>query len=112
MRENAKKNVALVLAITMIFTGVQINGYKAKAEETDVISISTAEELGKIGVDSDYPMDGKYKLIADIENVQTTIGGTSNPFTGEFDGEGHSITFDIVDAPNYTGLHKYGFEGL
>lgn len=107
MRQNAKKIVALVLTFTMVLASVQTNRYKTKAEETEAISISTAEELGSIGVDSNYPMDGSYKLIADIENVQTTIGNSSTPFTGQFDGDGHSITFDISDAPNYTGLFGY-----
>lgn len=107
MRENAKKIVALVLTFTMVLASVQTNRYEAKAEETEVINISTAEELGSIGVDSNYPMDGSYKLTADIENVQTTIGNSSTPFTGQFDGDGHSITFDITDAPNYTGLFGY-----
>ncbi|MFQ9515224.1 MAG: hypothetical protein ACLRZ9_05285 [Eubacterium sp.] len=107
MKTNAKKVVALILTIAMVFTGIQMNSYKAKAEETDSIVISTAEELAKIGVDADYPMDGKYRLEEDLADVQTTIGDLSTPFTGEFDGDGHSVTLNIVTEENYKGLFGY-----
>ena len=75
-----------------------------------VIEISTAEELAGIGNDPDYPLSGNYILTADIDlggkdSIQTPVG-KSNPFTGTFDGNGHSITGLYINTPgnNNTGL--------
>ena len=76
----------------------------AFADNNDVIRISTAEELAKIGVDNDYPLSGNYELTSDItlSGNWTPIGkgtrsgngytSTSTPFTGTFDGKEHTIS--------------------
>lgn len=107
MKKYVRKIVALMLTFAMVFASIQINSNKAKAEETDVIEISSAEELAKIGNDENYPMDGKYKLTADITDVATTIGDSSTTFTGEFDGDDHSVTFNLSSEVNYNGLFAY-----
>jgi hypothetical protein len=67
------------------------------------ISISTLEDLQKIGVDAAFPLDGEYLLAEDIDASSTAdmndgkgftpIGiGWGNGFTGSFDGDGHAIT--------------------
>lgn len=67
----------------------------------EVISIGNAADLAKIGTNG-YPMDGSYKLTADIalSGSWTPIGkgyfhaGTQTPvaFTGTFDGNGKTIS--------------------
>ena len=57
--------------------------------------ITTVEELQQIGVDAGYPLDGYYRLDADLDLSGlgfTPIGSSGTPFTGYFDGNGHSIT--------------------
>lgn len=103
-----KKVISIILSMALIISGISVNVYQSNADDEDtVIEISSADELTKIGNDEAYPLDGSYKLVNDIENVTTTIGDSTTPFTGKFDGEGHSITFHITDAPNYTGLFGY-----
>ncbi len=95
-------------------------------EATDVpqgwIGIYTAEQLAKIGVDSEYPLDGSYILMRDITLFEnwTPIGGVdynnnvllnitnSYPFTGIFDGDDHTISGILVSSDKtYLGLFGY-----
>ena len=76
--------------------------------ERGVIDIASAEELAKIGRDPDYLLSGRYRLTADIDlggadHPWTPIGlATNDPesFTGEFDGNGHTIRGLYVNNPN------------
>ena len=61
-----------------------------------VIEIADAEGLAKIGNDPGYPLNGSYLLTSDID-----LGGEQHPwtpigskisFTGEFNGNGHTIS--------------------
>ena len=81
------------------------------SEGSPAISISSREDLEKIGKDAGYPMDGDYQLTADIdlsgkdwEPFGEYIGnkGTCNPedanvFSGTFDGQGHVISGLTID---------------
>ena len=71
--------------------------------ESGYIGIRTADELAKIGVDGNYPLDGNYCLLANIDLASygesynngagwTPIGASSNSFSGIFDGNGHEIS--------------------
>lgn len=102
-----KKVISIILSMVLTISGISVNVYQIDADDATIIEISSAEELAKIGNDESYPLDGSYKLVNDIKNVTTTIGNSSIPFTGKFDGGGYSITFDVTDAPNYTGLFGY-----
>ena len=98
-----KRFCSLFLSVTMVLTSVQM----VAAEETssDVIVISTAEDLAKIGTDTKYPMNGDYELDSDIDLSTmewTPAGGyvgtkgtinadEANVFSGTFDGNGHVI---------------------
>ena len=70
----------------------------------EVIEISSAEELKRIGHDPDYPLSGRYLLTADIdlcgspENPWTPIGRENLPFIGEFDGNGRTIEGLYIDS--------------
>ncbi len=68
--------------------------------DADVIEIDSAEEFAKIGNDASYPLNGSYKLTADISTGSTMIGSYDAPFTGTFDGNGKTVTVDI----DYTDL--------
>jgi len=76
--------------------------------ETGYIAITTAEELAKIGVDSNYPLTGNYCLINDISlsvySNWNPIGTSSNKFSGIFDGNGRVIS-DLTSVLN--GLFMY-----
>ena len=66
--------------------------------------ISTADELKNIS------LDGKYDLFCDIDlgGAEWTPIGTSSPFTGEFDGNGYTISnFKITTGRAYVGLFGY-----
>lgn len=103
MRKRTKKAGAMILSLVLAFTGLEINPADANAAEEEIL-ISSATELAKIGNDAEYPLNGKYKLAQDIENVETIIGSTTNPFTGVFDGAGHEVVLNISEGENYTGL--------
>jgi len=75
---------------------------------TTVIEISNATQLASI------VMDGKYKLTQDISVTNwTPIGNAGNPFTGEFDGNGHMVvitSFSNVENA-FEGIAYYGLFG-
>lgn len=76
--------------------------------------LCTAEQMNEIGVDSN-DWDKHFKLMADIDLSGYTgtqfniIGNYSNPFTGVFDGNGHTISNFTYRATNesYIGLFGY-----
>ncbi len=78
--------------------------------EREVVEISSAEELAKIGRNPEYMLSGRYKLTADIKlggkkNPWIPIGEANSPFIGEFDGNGHVISgLYINTAYDYQGL--------
>lgn len=78
--------------------------------EREVIEISSAEELAKIGKDPEYMLSGRYKLTEDInlggkKNPWTPIGSLYQSFSGEFDGNGHVISGLYINSNgDYQGL--------
>ncbi|MDR1316793.1 MAG: hypothetical protein LBK13_07965 [Spirochaetales bacterium] len=92
-------------------------------------SVGSAADLAKIGTPG-YPLNGNYELTADITLPAgwTPIGSGTAPFTGTFDGKGHSIMIgsttassivakgfssgvDISSAPNLDFLSAWGCTG-
>ncbi|WP_422410917.1 hypothetical protein [Endozoicomonas sp. ALB122] len=61
---------------------------------TAPIKINDAEDLGKIGRDRDYPLDGTYQQTADIVVTKDyqSIGNDTHPFTGEYYGQCRTIS--------------------
>ena len=57
------------------------------------IVVNDGSVLDKIGRDPAYPLDGRYRQLADIDagNLSGPIGNTSHPFVGEYDGRCQSI---------------------
>ena len=77
--------------------------------EKEIWSLS---DLNKIGRDREYPMDGRYTLMVDIDASDTinwNDGAGFEPigyFTGVFDGNGHVIQNLYINRPgeDYVGL--------
>ena len=63
------------------------------AAAQSVIEVADAETLGKIGRDPNYPLNGHYQQSSDIDggNLSQAIGNQSDPFTGRYDGQCHTI---------------------
>lgn len=74
------------------------------ADTLEGIAIRSAEELAKIGVDKNYPLDGDYVLVIDIDlseldgswvpignNTESGVFKGDGVFTGTFDGRNHII---------------------
>ncbi|MDR1099547.1 MAG: hypothetical protein LBL28_03615 [Treponema sp.] len=90
----AARRVLLLAAVLFVFWGC--TGPDDGGETIPGRSIGTAEDLAKIGVDSEYPPDGVYYLSADIDLADYTpwmpIGpDLGSSFTGTFDGRGKTI---------------------
>lgn len=121
-----KKILSILLAFTIAFTGTWVlpaGSMETKAEEPadNVISISSAEDLAKIGTDAAYPLNGNYKLTEDIDlrsRNWTPIGGADGKrggysFSGTFDGNGHIISnLHISNTDNITNSQQWGLFGM
>jgi hypothetical protein len=82
--------------------------------------ILTDTDLAKIGVDAGWPLDGNYMLGNDLtltnwkpignvtwQDANNPVSGSSTPFTGNFDGGGHTITLNSF-AESVTDKHYLG----
>ncbi len=76
----------------------------------DPFLIDTWADLAAVGTTATWALDKHYKLTADItvSGAWTPIApDTDHYFTGTFDGNGRTITFDNVTVPNDGGLFAY-----
>nr|HPO11933.1 hypothetical protein [Candidatus Hydrogenedentota bacterium] len=83
------------------------------------ISITSIEDLQKIGNDPAYPLDGGYILTQDVDAAETAgwnggagfnpIGKDTLPFTGTFNGQAHIIYNLMIDLRGKidVGLFSY-----
>lgn len=79
------------------------------AARGDVISITSIEQLQKIGSDPAYPLSGSYELARDIDAAGTKtwnngagfspIGTATAGFTGKFNGRGHTVRGLHINRP-------------
>jgi hypothetical protein len=68
--------------------------------------------MAKIGVDAAYPLNGEYLLMTDnIELTNWTPIGGAQPFTGTFDGGGHTITLSGFNPAALSESFTSSFEG-
>jgi len=84
---------------------------------TDFIEISTLEQLSKIGIDEEYPLDANYKQINNINAIETKnwneglgfipIGSDTNPFTGLYNGNGYKIKYLHINKEEYSEYEDY-----
>ena len=92
-----------------IITGSPYEVYETVYNFPDVILISTADQLAKIGIDAAYPRSGNYVLTSDINCGETSWTPLcSSGYSGTFDGNGHTVTYKIITSRNYCGL----FDGI
>ena len=106
-----KQIISLLLCIAMLMAflpGAVI------AEE--IIEIANAEELAKIGTDDAYPLSADItlpavedKTVTEYSNWTPIGASTSAPFTGVFDGNGHSVgTIEIASAQRVGNKGLFG----
>jgi hypothetical protein len=108
-----------VLMPALCFTGCE-NGSapigdengSASNDDDNAITLGSASDLARIGLESAYPPGGVYKLTADIELADWTplCADESRPFTGTFDGNNKTITiksFNTAAARQYIGVFGY-----
>ena len=117
-----KRLLALLLSLALIFSCIP--DVVHAEEDDDYIEISTAKQLYQIRSN----MEGKYKLVNDIDLTEATAEGgiydfngcgwnpigsnntySNTPFTGVLDGQGYTIKgmrirIDSDMAPNYVAL--------
>lgn len=100
--KKTSKLLSLVLTICLVVTMFSVCTTTVTAA-SDVIEISTAEQLRKIGRkdEPDYPLSGNYVLTADIDlgdaewvsiGLDSFTDEAAEGFTGTFDGQGHIIS--------------------
>lgn len=112
MKKRSTFVISLVLILSIVaslLVAIPATAAEDGAAATAVIEIGNAADLKKIGVDANYPLNGNYKLTADIDisgSEWTPIGD----FAGTFDGNGKTIsgmTFtQATDAGSAVGLFK------
>jgi PGF-CTERM protein len=118
-----------VLIVTAVVAGVSaFTGTAAaagnSAPDCSTVDYNDADSDGKLDVDTvdrlqciqNEGLDKDYELTSDIDASETSewnsgdgfdpIGGYSSPFTGTFDGQGHSISGLTIarDGTDYVGL--------
>jgi len=77
--------------------------------DPDAIQITSSEQMAKIGVDPEYPLDGSYVLMNNItlENWKPIIGpDNEEPFSGVFHGNNKTIALKSFDN-NFVGKYAY-----
>ncbi|MCX8064484.1 MAG: hypothetical protein N3G21_04850, partial [Candidatus Hydrogenedentes bacterium] len=94
----SRNNLTFKTVVFIVLTILPSYGFKAEAQP---IPIGNVNDLQKIGNDPNYPLNGSYILIDDIDATGTNqwnsgqgfqpIGSQTNPFSGEFDGNGKKI---------------------
>ena len=93
----------------LVISVVGLTGMYAFA---DVIDISSAEDLQRIGNDPAYPLNGDYRLTQNIDATATagwnegagfdpighyTDDRSHQDFSGTFDGQGHTISGLVIN---------------
>ncbi|MDR2343922.1 MAG: hypothetical protein LBD86_05265 [Spirochaetaceae bacterium] len=91
-----------IFLAALVFTACE----QEPPEEGPEIEVSGAADFAKIGKYTSHPLSGNYRLTADVTlTAWTPLGSASRPFTGTFNGGGHTITitsgsggfFDTLD---------------
>ncbi len=103
-----KRLLTVLLAVCLVLA---LGTVTAMADnESNAISISSVEDLQKIGNDEVYPVSGNYVLTTSLDLSSVTswdpIGTASAPFTGTFDGQGYTISNLTINNSDldYAGL--------
>lgn len=128
MKRIIEKIISVFLALTMVFSAflLSVNAVTV-AEDEDLfisvvssvekapegyIGIVSGDDLLKIGKTEEYPINGKYILLNDIDiSKQSFIGAPISVFKGIFDGNGYEIKYRIDSGLGYSGLFGILCEG-
>ena len=97
MKEILKRMAALLLAAALV-----IGFFPVLTLAADAIEISDPSQI--------TDLSASYLLVADL-TVTAPIGSSTAPFTGSFDGNGHTITLKLTGTGDYTGLFAAIGEG-
>ena len=93
------KKVLSFLLAALVVLSTSFAVIPASAEENDPIPIASASDFAKIGNDAGYPLSGNYLVTQDFSVSSADhrpLGTYAEPFTGTFDGDGHTITVDLT----------------
>jgi hypothetical protein len=118
VRTVAVSKRALLLCV---FCAVAFSALPAVSQT--VIPIGSYADLNRIGVDiANFPLNGVYELTADIDASPsraagggdgfTPIGSSDRPFTGRFDGKGHTISGLFINRPSLPAGRNVGLFGF
>lgn len=103
--------LALILALILCLLPVAAHAYSGgQGTQASPYLISSTTDLDSLrtAVNGGNAQSGVYfKLTNNISTVSTTIGNSSNPFSGNFDGDGYSIALNISTSSTYQGLFAY-----
>ena len=75
-------------------------GLEGKGTESAPYLIKSVEEWNKLSMFLDYykgKTEGMYFTLMNDTTVKTMLGTLTNPFSGIFNGDGHTLTLDIVE---------------
>lgn len=92
------------------------NGYVPVSSADDLLSLSTFGDSRMFGIGTRWAKEytpsenGDYVLVSDInlkDKVFIPVGTTEKPFSGSFDGMGHTISNLTINHKNHSGFFGY-----
>ena len=85
---------------------VKVNG---EAPEEKVKEIATAEDFNAFAeaINSGKQIDGVLTASIDLGDNFVMVGTSESPFTGNFNGQGYSITYNLKSVGDYGGLFSF-----
>ena len=96
--------------ITAVFEDApEEHDFSGSGTQEDPWRISNArywKELSDI-VDGGFDTSGRYFVLTNDITVADMIGTSSDPFNGDFDGGGHTLTFNLDNAPSSAAPFRY-----
>lgn len=107
--------LGLFLALCVVWSMLPLGAFAADENADDgKTHISTAADLQDINdnLDGDYVLDGDIDLTDCLDGGSwTPIGTSQDPFTGTFDGQGHSITGLTINDTDFENQGLFGYVG-
>ena len=81
----------------------------ASAPEEKVKEIATAEDFNAFAeaINSGKQIDGVLTASIDLGDNFVMVGTSESPFTGHFNGQGYSITYNLKSVGDYGGLFSF-----
>jgi len=109
MKNKLLKSLLLLL---LALTGSNLKAVAQASEQNGFMEIATPEDLNAFAILVEDGAEVNGVLVADIdlavsEFPNLMIGTQSSPFTGTFDGQGHTISYSYEVRGSYGGLFSY-----